>query len=211
MAVNGFFITGTDTGIGKTVVSAWLAWHLKAAYWKPVQTGHPPDSDTQTVKQLAGAVIFPETAVFSAPLSAYHAAVNEGQELTLEMFSLPKTNDPLLVESAGGLLAPLNATQTMADLAKHLELPLLIVARSTLGTINHTCLTVEAARQRRLKVAGAILNGPENQLNAKAIEQFAQLPVLAHLPSLECLKDMQDIPVPEKLRSLFLSHELAAA
>lgn len=186
--MRGVFVTGTDTGVGKTIVSAALVRAWTADYWKPVQTGLAEEAgDTATVTALAG--LDPRrshrpTHEFAAPLSPHAAAALEGARIALDDFQLPQTHRPLVVEGAGGVLVPLNEHDLMIDLIARLELPVVVVARSTLGTINHTLLTLEALSARGLEVFGVILNGPPSADNAAAITQFGGTRVLAQLPPL---------------------------
>lgn len=181
------FVTGTDTDAGKTVASAWLCLHAGADYWKPIQSGHPPDSDAATVSRLSGAHAHPERHVFRAPLSPWHAGMLEGVRVSLDDFRLPQTSRPLVIEGAGGVLVPVNESQTMLDLMARLGAPVIVAARSGLGTINHTCLTLQALRARSLPVVGVILSGPANAENRDAIERFGSTRVLAEIPRLEPL------------------------
>lgn len=178
------FVTGTDTDAGKTIVSAWLCLHSGADYWKPIQSGHPPDRDADTVARLSGARIHPERHLLRAPLSPHEAAALEGVRIELDDFRLPQTSSPLVIEGAGGVLVPLNETATMLDLMERLGAPVLIAAKSGLGTINHTCLTLAALRSRNLPVLGVVLSGPPHPANRQAIEHFGSVAVLAELPPL---------------------------
>jgi malonyl-CoA O-methyltransferase len=187
----GVFVTGTDTDVGKTVVAACLAAAWNAAYWKPIQTGLADGpGDTAAVKGLAGLpaerVLAPAYA-FQAPLSPHAAAAEEGAAIALETISWPAGHDFIVVEGAGGLLVPLNDAALMIDLIQKLDLPAVVVARSTLGTINHTLLSLSALRARRIPILGVVMNGPPNASNRRAIEQFGQVRVIAELPRREPL------------------------
>lgn len=183
--MRGVFVTGTDTGIGKTLVSAWLTQHWRAEYWKPVQTGAAEDSDSATIADLApGARIHPPAYVFQAPLSPHEAARREGARITLDGLKLPESEGPLVVEGAGGILVPLNDQALTADWVEHLGLPVVVVARSGLGTLNHTLLTVEALKRRHIPILGVVMNGPPNPDNSKAIEHFGGVRVVAEIPPL---------------------------
>ena len=187
--IQGVFVTGTDTGIGKTLVSACLVRAWNAGYWKPVQTGlaSEPD-DTATVTTLAALspdrVQAPRHAL-QPPLSPQAAAALEQVTITLDDFTLPAMASPLVVEGAGGVLVPLSETTLMIDLIARLGLPVVVVARSGLGTINHTLLTLAALRGRQLPIAGVILSGPPNPGNRLAIQRLGGVPVLAELPWLD--------------------------
>lgn len=185
MTTSGVFVTGTDTGVGKTLAAACLARAWGAWYWKPVQTGLAEEAgDTATVAALAGSDrLIPPRHALAAPLSPLAAAELEGVTIALEDFTLP-TRTPLVVEGAGGALAPLTASALMVDLMVRLGLPAVVVARSTLGTINHTLLTLEALRARAVPVVGVILSGPPDAGNRAAIERFGRARVLAELPVL---------------------------
>jgi dethiobiotin synthase len=187
-SLRGVFVTGTDTDVGKTVVAACLTAAWGASYWKPVQTGLASDpGDTATVARLTGRP--PEHAIkpayaFQAPLSPHAAAEMERALVSLEDIRLPAVARPLVIEGAGGVLVPLNERSVMADLIRQLGLPAILVARTTLGTINHTLLSLEALRARDIEVAGVILSGAENAGNRRAIEQFGRVRMLAEVPRL---------------------------
>ena len=185
--MKGIFVTGTGTNVGKTIVSAWLAHHGGFEYWKPIQTGYPPDSDTETTAELARVMTHPEAHIYKEPVSPHLAARLEGKTIELASIACPKTQNPVLVEGAGGLLVPINDRDTMADLIKHLNLPVIIVASSGLGTINHTCLTLEVARGRGIDVLGVIMNGDRNHENREAIEHYGKAHVLEELETFEAL------------------------
>ncbi len=182
-----YFITGTDTDVGKTVVSAWLVHQLRADYWKPVQSGTDEGWDRHTVQQLTGIPndrLHLESYTLKAPLSPHKAAELEGVDIDMDRIQLPHTGRPLIVEGAGGVMVPLNSQQTMLDMMEKLALPVIVVARSGLGTINHTCLTLEALRHRSIEIAGVIMNGPLNEGNRLAIEHYGRIKVLAELDTM---------------------------
>src|ERR1700722_8727758 len=186
---NRFFITGTDTGIGKTVVSALLCAALEALYWKPIQTGTREGTDRNTVMELAdipASQTIPETYRFTPPVSPHLAARLAGARLYLRNIRMPRiaASDSLIVEGAGGALVPINRTQLMTDLMKHLKLPILLVARTSLGTINHTLLSLAALRAARLSVSGVVMVGKPNIENRKAIEHYGEIDVIGAVPIL---------------------------
>ncbi len=188
--MQGFFVTGTDTDVGKTVVAAWLLARLDAWYWKPVQAGRVPETDAETVRRLAevGADrILPEAYVLDEPIAPHEAARRAG--ITIDMAKLvpPRTDRLLVVEGAGGLLVPLTDEAYVIDLAMELHLPVILVARATLGTINHTLLSLEALRRRGLPIAGIVVNGPETPHNRAAIERYGRVRVIAEIPRLETI------------------------
>ncbi len=201
----GVFVTGTDTGIGKTLVSACLVRAWSAEYWKPLQTGLDEDpGDGATVRILAGLSsdrLHPAAARLQAPLSPEDAAALEGVVIDTGL-SLPPPgagdDPPLVVEGAGGVLVPVDADTLIVDLAVRFGLPAILVARSTLGTINHTLLSLEALRRRGIPVAGVILNGPVSPGNRSAIERHGAVRVLAEIPPL----DRVDRQAVERLAAL---------
>jgi dethiobiotin synthase len=196
----GYFITGTDTNVGKTVVSAWLVHHLNADYWKPIQSGSEVGLDRHSIQDLVDLDdqrIHEEVYILKAFLSPHAAAKREQVNINLNHIVLPTSPRPLIVEGAGGVMVPLNDTQTMLDLMEKLALPVIIVARSGLGTLNHTCLTIAALRQRAIPLAGVILNGPQNEENKHSIVHYGKVPVLAELDWISPLtrKTLQMIPL----------------
>lgn len=188
-ARRGVFVTGTDTGVGKTLVSALLAkaWH--ADYWKPMQTGVADEAgDTPTVAELAQ--LGPErvhapACILQAPLSPWAAAALEAVTLDPGTLALPDTSAALVVEGAGGLLVPVDEHTMMLDIIARLGLPVVLVARSGLGTINHTLLSLQALRAARIPVCGVVMNGPPNPGNRMAIERFGKTQVLFEVPWLD--------------------------
>ena len=184
--MRGVFVTGTDTGVGKTVACACLARAWGADYWKPVQTGLDQDEgDTAAVAWLAGLAadrIHPPGYVFGPALSPHLAAAQAGAEIMLGRLSLPASPRPIVVEGAGGVLVPLNDRELMIDLMATLGLPVVVVAADRLGAINHALLTLEALRARSLEVAGLILTGGPFADNAEAIAARGGVAVLARLP-----------------------------
>jgi dethiobiotin synthase len=185
-----FFITGTDTGVGKTLVSALLCAALDAIYWKPIQTGTRQGSDRDTVIKLAQipkARTLPEIYRFAPPVSPHLAARRAGTRIELRKIRAPQiqAGDALVVEGAGGVLVPINDTQRMTDLMRRLKLPVLLVCRSSLGTINHTLLSLAALRAARLDVSGAIMTGKPNSENRTAIERYGNIEVVGTVPFLK--------------------------
>lgn len=184
-----FFITGTDTAVGKTTVSSLLCAALDAIYWKPIQTGTREGTDRATVMCLANlprSRTLPETYRFSPPVSPHLAAQRARVRIELRKIRLPQVapHENLIVEGAGGALVPINSTELMTDLMSHLGLPVLLVARTTLGTINHTLLSIAALRAAHLDVRGVILSGKPNRENRRAIEHYGKIEVLGAVPPL---------------------------
>ncbi|GGJ33044.1 dethiobiotin synthase [Deinococcus roseus] len=173
------FVTGTGTGVGKTIVSAALCLHWKASYFKPIQTGL--DSDTETVQRLTGAPAVPPRHHFPEPVSPHAAAKLAGAEIQLSDLQLPETN-PLVVEGAGGVMVPINGQHLMLDVMAHFGLPVVVVASTQLGTINHTLLTLQALRHRNLQILGVVQVGEAEPTGTQAIEHYGSVPILFRLP-----------------------------
>lgn len=193
------FVTGTDTGIGKTVISAILLAGLKGTYWKPVQSGLEDITDTEWIRQMTGlpeSHFCEETYRLKLPVSPHASAAAEGIRIDLESFQSPDFKGHLIVEGAGGIMVPLNEHHLMLDLMKKLGIPVLLVARTELGTINHTLLSLEQLNRHKLEVFGVVLNGPRNQSNREAIEHFGNINVVAEI---EPLLDIN----PETFRKAF--------
>lgn len=188
---SSFFITGTDTGIGKTVVSAVLAKGLNASYWKPIQAGLQEETDTEFIRRsagLTGSNIIQEQHRLNTPMSPHAAAEIDNVEIKMDDFELPEyPSDHLIVEGAGGLMVPINDDEMIIDLISYLQLPVVLVARSSLGTLNHTFLSLEALRNRDIPILGVVLNGRKNESNRKAIEYYGDVDVLAEIGTISAL------------------------
>ena len=182
------FITGTDTDVGKTVLSALLVATLGRKYWKPIQTGAREGTDRQTVMRWAAITAdqaYPETYLFDAPVSPHLAARLQGTIIDLQRIRRPASADPIIIEGAGGVLVPINENAFMLDLIGKLEAPAIVACRTALGTINHTLLTLSAIRQSRLTVNGVVMIGTENVENRLAIERYGDVPVIGWIPWLD--------------------------
>ena len=185
-------VAGTDTDVGKTVVSALLVRGLHARYWKPVQCGDlAAGGDSGRVAELAGltraeatARIIPEAYRLSAPASPNQAATAEGLSVREERLQLPAVTGPLVVECAGGLLVPLRDDLLQITMIRHWQLPVVLVARSGLGTLNHTLLSLEALERRGIPLLGLVLNGEPHGANRSSLEAIGRVPVLLELPPL---------------------------
>jgi dethiobiotin synthetase len=194
VTARGYFVTGTDTEVGKTVVVAGLATALRragvdVAVLKPVQSGALADDPEGDAARLGADCVY----AFRAALAPLIAAREQGETVELEPIlvrarRLAAEHELLLVEGVGGLLVPLADRLDVAELARALGLPLIVVARAGLGTVNHTLLTLEAARARGLAVAGVVLNGRRDESsrdNAAMIERRGRVRVLSHVPWLD--------------------------
>ena len=183
-------ICGTDTDVGKTVVSALVVQGLEAHYWKPVQSGLEGGGDSgrlQALLQLPAERLLPEAYRLRTPVSPHWAAEQEGITIDPALLALPVVDGPLVVETAGGLLVPLRRDWLQIEQLAIWGLPVLLVVRSGLGTLNHTLLSVEALRRRGIPLLGLVLNGPLHPDNPGTLAALAQTPVLAQLPPLEPL------------------------
>lgn len=188
--MNRFIVTGTDTGIGKTVFSAGLAGALGAHYWKPVQAGVDPQGDKETVARLSGlpaAHILPEAYRLTTPASPHLAARIDGVTINLDRLALPRIDGPLVIEGAGGVLVPVSETLLMADLFAHWGLPVILCARTGLGTINHSLLSIEALRGRGVPIAGIAFIGDAHEENERIVPQLGDVRALGRLPYLDPL------------------------
>jgi dethiobiotin synthetase len=195
IALKSVFMLGTDTNVGKTLVSSWLMNHLPYRYWKPIQSGISMDDDTTTVESLMPSTQARCLAPYirlKAPLSPHFAADEEG--ITIDPFKIPLPTDleaGHMLEGAGGLMVPINHQVTFLDWIQHLKLPVLLIARNHLGTLNHTCLTAFVLKQCQIPVLGVILNttpacNPDSR-HILAIEELTGISVLASLPRFETL------------------------
>jgi dethiobiotin synthetase len=204
----GLFITGTDTSVGKTVVAAALVVRygkaVRLRYWKPIQTGAGQDDDTAEVIRLARAgraAVLDAGVRLPQPVSPHLAARLSGCTIDVQRLLEPLATESgrgalkespagdtrWIVEGAGGALVPIGETELMTDLMVRLDFPVVMVSRSTLGTINHTLLTLEALRRRSLTVAGIVMVGPRDPENRAAIEHYGNVTVIGEMPRFEPL------------------------
>lgn len=180
-------VTGTDTGVGKSIVSAGLTLALGASYWKPVQSGLEDETDSELVARLTGANILPETYRLPMPASPHLSAEDAGVTIDLSTLSLPKTDGPLVVEGAGGVMVPLTRQAYYLDLFAQWGAPIVLVARTQLGTINHTTLSLMALRGAGCNVVGVIFNGPADPEAEQTIAEMSNVPHLGRLAPLPTL------------------------
>ena len=193
-------VTGTDTGIGKTVFSSGLAGLLGARYWKPIQSGLDEETDSEIVARLGGLSpdrILPERYRLQTPASPHRAAEIDGVVIDTQSLRVPDVGEgPLVIEGAGGLMVPLDRETLYIDLFAQWQLPVVLCARTALGTINHSLLSVEALRSRKIDILGIAFIGAENADTEATICRMAQVRKLGRLPWLSPL----DAPT---LRSAF--------
>jgi dethiobiotin synthase len=200
--VTDLFITGTDTGIGKTLLSSLLVAALDRDYWKPIQTGSSEGTDRETVIKQAGispSRAHPEAYIFDPPVSPHLAAEWRGMEIDIERIQRPASAKEFVIEGAGGIMVPINSSLFMLDLARHLKTSLVIATRTALGTINHTLLTVNSIRSAQLPMTGVVMIGEESKDNRRAVERYGNVPVIGWIPRLERIDR-------DTLQSVFLRH-----
>ena len=181
-------ICGTDTDVGKTIVSSFFVQGLKSIYWKPIQSGTEEGTDTQTVCKLLNLDpnrYLSERYKFKAPVSPHWAAERESSFIEPNNLHLPDLDKLIIIETAGGLMVPLNRNWLQIDQLKVWGAPIILVARTGLGTLNHTLLSLEALRTRNINILGIVLNGPPHNDNPKTLEQFGDTKILARLPIFE--------------------------
>jgi dethiobiotin synthetase len=178
-------IAGIHTGIGKTFTSAVLCEAFGYDYWKPVQAGDLDNSDSIFIKRNVSnllCTIHPEAYRLQIPASPHFAADTEGVVIEREKFVLPKTNNKLLVETAGGIMSPLAKGFLIIDLMKQLNLPTIVVSENYLGSINHTLMTVKALQDAKIPIKGIVFNGDKVQSSVDFILEHTQLPLLFSIP-----------------------------
>lgn len=184
LGIMKLIIAGIGTEIGKTVVSAIIVEALQADYWKPVQSGALEDSDTETVRGLVSNTrsrFHPEAYRLREPLSPHAAAQIDGITIDLAKLVLPETDNDLVIELAGGLMVPLNNHDLNIDWVRHTGLPVVLVSRNYLGSINHTLLSIDACQTRKIPIVGIVFNGPENPASESVIMGISGLPCLGRV------------------------------
>lgn len=200
MNTDSVFITGIGTGVGKTFVSAILCAGLKAFYWKPIQAGLDPKTDTETVQELSGldsSFFLKEYKVLQTPISPHAAAEIEGIQIQLADLKLPSSaSKPIVIEGAGGILVPINYEAVYADLLKIWNIPVVVVVQHYLGSINHTLLTLESLTNRGIPVKGIILNGRENIPSEKVIASYSGIKIIGKVP-------LNETPNPQWIQDAF--------
>jgi len=183
-----FIICGTDTDIGKTLISSFFVRGLNSFYWKPIQSGIESQTDSQTIQkitQINKEQIINEAYIFTQPVSPHWAAEIDKKTINFNMLKLPKVNGSLIVETAGGLMVPITRSFLQIDQIKKWNLPVILVCRSSLGTLNHTLLSIEALKKRNINIAGLVINGEKHLDNAKTISEFSGIPIIAEFPYIQ--------------------------
>ncbi len=180
-----FVVTGTDTGIGKTVFAAALAGATRAPYWKPIQSGLEDETDSEVVARLANVAILPEAYRLNTPASPHLAA--EIDNITIDLAELTPPLGNLIIEGAGGALVPVTRTTLYADLFARWQIPVIVCARTALGTINHSLLTIEALRSRGAPIHGVAFLGDAVKDSEAIIAEIGGVRPLGRLPILDPL------------------------
>ena len=207
-----FILCGTDTDIGKTLISSFFVRGLSAFYWKPIQSGIGIETDSEAVYRLSKInkkKILKEAYIFNEPVSPHWAAEIDQKIIKRESLTLPEVNGPLIVETAGGLMVPLTRDFLQIDQIKDWDLPVIIVCRSSLGTLNHTLLSIEALKKRKIKILALIINGKKHLDNPKTLSEFSGLPIIAEFPYLKNIeiKELdilwEELNIKEKLNTIF--------
>ncbi|HEV2599430.1 dethiobiotin synthase [Sphingopyxis sp.] len=180
-----FVVTGTDTGIGKTIFSAGLAQATATPYWKPIQSGLEEETDSEVVARLAGVPIRPEAWRLVTPASPHLAAEIDGVNIDIETLAPPPGD--LIVEGAGGALVPVTRQTLYADLFAKWQIPVIVCARTALGTINHSLLTIEALKSRGVPIHGLAFLGDAVEDSEAIIAEIGGVRRLGRLPKIDPL------------------------
>ncbi len=178
MSVKGLFITGIGTDVGKTVAAAVITKSLQADYWKPVQCGDLDNSDSVKIEALTGLKTLSEAFRLKTPMSPHAAADIEGVELSIDKLELPKSDKTIVVEGAGGVMVPLNSNETYLDLMVKLKLPVVLVTRHYLGSINHTMLSWNVLKEAGLDVVGLVISGTAHEITESYFATQMDIPFI---------------------------------
>lgn len=207
-----YFITGIGTDVGKTIVSAILTESLEADYWKPIQSGDLDFGDRDRVKALiknSKTTFHPESYRLKTPASPHYSAEVDGVRIDLNQINIPATNNNLIIEGAGGIFVPLNEKETVLDLIQKLNIPVILVSRNYLGSINHTMLSINILNQNNIEIAGIIFNGEPNKASEQWILSNSGLKCLANIELAESKPDIDFIDKNVKKYKNFLQRELS--
>lgn len=196
------FVTGISTEIGKTVVSAILTRALEADYWKPVQSGDLDNTDSDKIANWTNAKIHPEGFRLHTPMSPHASAEIDGVEIKLSDFHIPKTDNHLIIEGAGGLYVPLNDEDCVIDLIKKLAIPVVLVSQNYLGSINHTMLSIKALQEKEIPIYGVIFNGESTPTTESIIQKMTGVRVITRIDTLPEINAAQIAKESEKIRDL---------
>ena len=180
-----FIICGTDTDIGKTLISSFFVRGLNSFYWKPIQSGIESLTDSQTVEKLTHLSkerIIKEAYVFTKPLSPHWASEIDKKNINLDNLRIPKVKGSLIIETAGGIMVPITRNFLQIDQIKQWNLPVILVCKSSLGTLNHTLLSIEALKRRNIEIFGLVINGEKHLDNPKTLVEFSGIPLITEFP-----------------------------
>ena len=209
-----FIICGTDTDIGKTLISSFFVRGLNSFYWKPIQSGIESQTDSQTIQkitQINKEQIINEAYIFTQPVSPHWAAEIDKKTINFNMLKLPKVNGSLIVETAGGLMVPITRSFLQIDQIKKWNLPVILVCKSSLGTLNHTLLSIEALKRRNIEILGLVVNGEKHLDNPKTLVDFSGIPLIAEFPYIKKMDSnnldilWKELDIKNKLISLLNS------
>ena len=209
-----FVICGTDTDIGKTLISSFFVRGLNASYWKPIQSGIESQTDSQIVEKLTKVnkeKIINEAYVFTKPVSPHWAAEIDQRIINLMFLKLPKVYGSLIIETAGGLMVPITRNFLQIDQIEKWGLPIILVCKSGLGTINHTLLSIEALKKRNINILGLVINGEKHLDNPKTLFEFSGIPIIAEFPYIQKIDSnnldimWKELNIKNKLDSIFNS------
>lgn len=209
-----FIICGTDTDIGKTLISSFFVQGLNSFYWKPIQSGIESQTDSQTVKKLAQVSeekIIKEAYIFTKPLSPHWAAEIDQKNINFDKLRLPNVQGSLIVETAGGLMVPITRNFLQIEQIKQWNLPVILVCKSSLGTLNHTLLSIEALKRRGIEILGLVVNGEKHLDNPKTLVDFSGIPLITEFPYIKKMDSnnldilWKELDIKNKLISLLNS------
>lgn len=198
-----YIVTGIGTDVGKTVASAILCTALNANYWKPVQAGTEPMTDTERVRSLIPEHLkcFEEHLVLQTPMSPHAAADLEGEHLEIREIQTPHTLMNLIIEGAGGVMVPLNDTHHYLDLFKLWGYSVIIVIRHYLGSINHSLMTINTLQNAQVPIAGIVYSGERHPSSESVIESMTGINVLARIPEMDQVDAEQIQNIAEAIKS----------
>ena len=183
-----FVICGTDTDIGKTLISSFFVRGLNSFYWKPIQSGLASETDSQAVERITKVKrtkIINEAYIFREPVSPHWAAEIDQKVINFQLLNLPNVDGSLIVETAGGLMVPITRNYLQIDQIKKWNIPVILVCKSGLGTLNHTLLSIEALKKRNIQILGLVINGEKHLDNPKTLAELSSLPIIAEFPYLK--------------------------
>ncbi len=212
-----FIICGTDTDIGKTLISSFFVRGLNSFYWKPIQSGIESQTDSKTVETIAKVSrekIIKEAYVFTKPLSPHWASEIDQKTINFDMLRLPDVRGSLIVETAGGLMVPITRNFLQIDQIKQWNLPVILVCKSSLGTLNHTLLSIEALKRRNIEILGLVVNGEKHLDNPKTLVEFSGIPLITEFPYIKKIDSnnfdilWEELDIKNKLVSLLKSNKV---